>query len=234
MKRFTLLTSMAALAFSYQVQGQNWQKTRSASGFNGIQVSHGIDLYLTQSSAESLRLEAKGVEEDEVVSEVKEGVLVLRINRESGIGSWGKNRSVKAYVSFKTLEKLRAGGGSDVYTQGTLNVGDLSVDLGGGSDARMDLKANHFSISAGGGSDADLSGSAHVFDVSASGGSDIKATDFKADVVRVKASGGSDAHVYATKEISAEASGGSDIYYAGGAKTVSVRKSGGSDVTRRD
>ncbi|PKK37389.1 hypothetical protein BWI96_05825 [Siphonobacter sp. SORGH_AS_0500] len=230
-----LLSIALVLGITGALQAQNWQQARSVGNFTAIQANSGIDLYLTQGNSNSLKLEVKGYEEKEVITEIKDGTLMLKIDRNRPWGSWGgSGRSVKAYISFKTLEKLRASGGSDVYSQNQWSVKDLTMDLSGGSDAKVELKAEHLVITAGGGSDAYLKGSAGVFEAVASGGSDIKASGFKAGIVRVKASGGSDAHVHADEEITAEASGGSDINYSGNAKEVGIRKSGGSDVNRRN
>lgn len=230
----TLLTLSGIITLSLAAQAQNWQQARSVGNFTAIQANSGIDVYLTQGNSNSLKLEVKGYEEKEVITEIRDGTLILKIDRNGPFGNWGAGRSAKAYISFKTLEKLRAGGGSDIYSQNQWNVKSLTMDLGGGSDAKVELKAEHLVLTAGGGADAYLKGSAGVFDAVASGGSDIKASGFRAGIVRVKASGGSDAHVYAEDEITAEASGGSDINYSGNAKEVGVRKSGGSDVNRRN
>ncbi|MFT4032953.1 MAG: head GIN domain-containing protein [Siphonobacter sp.] len=216
------------------VNAQNWSKSRPVSGFSEIQVSHGIDVYLTQDGKESLQLEAKGLEEEEVISEVKGGVLILRIDRKGGMMNWGRNNGVKARVSFRMLSRLKASGGSDIYSQGQLHLQDFVVEASGGSDVKLDIKASRLSIKAGGGSDVNLMGSVAYLEATANGGSDLDAKSLTADKVMVRSSGGSDAYVYATKEISAEASGGSDVYYRGPAKAVNIHKSGGSDILRRN
>lgn len=229
MKKLLALTAMLVAA---QAHAQEWKKSRSVSGFSGIQVSHGIDIYLKQGNTESLTFEVKGLEEKEVISEVKDGTLILRIDRD-GVG-WKRNNSVKAYLTFKSFNKLRAGGGSDVFSEGTLNFKDLVLDLGGGSDAKLALTADRLTASATGGSDLILSGKVARFDAKCSGGSDLKASDLEADRVAVDASGGSDAYIHANEEAIIEASGGSDVYYSGKARNVQVHKSGGSDVHKRN
>lgn len=226
------LLALTALMVAAQAHGQDWKKSRPVSGISGIQVSHGIDIYLKQGNTESLTLEVKGFDEKEVVSEVKDGTLILRIDRD-GFG-WKRNNSVKAYLTFKSISKLRAGGGSDVFSEGTLSLKDLVLDLGGGSDAKLSLTADRLSASASGGSDLILSGKVGRLEARCSGGSDLKAGDLEADRVTVEASGGSDAYIRAKDEVIIEANGGSDVYYSGKPRNVQVHKSGGSDVHKRD
>ncbi|GAB2560886.1 head GIN domain-containing protein [Spirosoma aerophilum] len=232
MKAIALLVFL--LTTGLTIPNIDWKKDRTVSGFTGVSVSSGIDLYLAQGNSERLTLEVKGLDEDQVVSRVKNGVLELYIDRK-GLG-WniGKSNSVKAYLTFKQLNNLQAGGGSDVFGQGTLTFDDLNLEASGGSDVKLDLKANELNVSASGGADAILQGSARTLNASGSGGSDLDARRLTVQICNANSSGGSDVYVNASKELTMKASGGSDIYYSGSAKVLSSSKSGGSDITRRN
>lgn len=213
----------------------DWKKDRTVSGFTGLSVSSGIDVYLTQGSSEKLTLEAKGVDEDRVISEVKNGTLKLYIERK-GFSGWnfGRNTYVKAYLTFKQLSNLQASGGADVFGQGKLSFNDLNLEASGGSDVKLDLKADELNVSATGGADATLQGSVRTLNAHGSGGADLDARKLTADICNANSSGGSDVYVNASKELSMKASGGSDIYYYGSAKVLAKSESGGSDIKRRD
>jgi hypothetical protein len=210
---------------------QEWKKDRTVSGFTGLSVSSGIDVYLTQGGSEKLTFEVKGIEENEVRSEVKNGALKLYIDRRGM--NWGRNTYVKAYLTFKQLSDLQASGGADVFGQGTLSFKDLNVSASGGSDVKLDLKADDLNVSASGGADAILQGTARTLNANGAGGSDLDARKLTVEVCNANSSGGSDVYVNATKEVSMKASGGSDIYYYGPAKVLAKSESGGSDITRK-
>ncbi|GAB4034026.1 hypothetical protein GCM10028774_18980 [Spirosoma jeollabukense] len=212
----------------------DWKKDRTVSGFTGLSVSSGIDVYLTQGNSEKLTFDVKGVDEDRVISEVKNGVLKLYIERK-GLSGWNLGRSnyVKAYVTFKQLNNLQASGGADVFGQGSLSFKDLNLEASGGADVKLDLKADDLNVSASGGADAILQGSARTLNASGSGGADLDARKLTVDVCNANSSGGSDVYVNASKELTMKASGGSDIYYYGSAKVLSQSKSGGSDISRK-
>lgn len=209
----------------------DWKKDRPVSGFTSLSVESGIDLYLTQGNSEKLTFDVKGVDEDRVISEVKNGKLRLYIERK-GFSGWNLGRSnyVKAYVTFKQLTSLQASGGADVFGQGTLSFNDLNLDASGGSDVKLSLKATDLRVSASGGADAVLQGSARTLNANGSGGADLDARKLTVETCKAESSGGSDVYVNASKELSMSASGGADIYYSGSARVVSKSKSGGADI----
>ncbi|GAB3888313.1 hypothetical protein GCM10028825_20840 [Spirosoma agri] len=213
----------------------DWKKDRSVSGFTSLSVSSGIDVYLTQGGSEKLSLEAKGIDEEDVKSEIKNGVLKLYIDRK-GVMNWSFGRSsyVKAYLTFRQLTNLQASGGADVFGQGRLSFNDLNLEASGGSDVKLDLKADDLNVSASGGADAILEGSARSLNAKGSGGADLDARELTVEVCNASSSGGSDVYVNATKELSMKASGGSDIYYYGSAKVLSKSESGGSDIKHKN
>nr|WP_294877589.1 head GIN domain-containing protein [uncultured Pedobacter sp.] len=234
MKASSILKSaLTLLVFSASVISSNAQQNKDVSitNFNEISVSSGIDLYLTQSNSENIRINAHPDLIKNVIIE-KEGNN-LRIKYKDGV-NWGrlfKNQSIKVYINYKTLKGLSASGGSDVYTQNTLKTDRLSLSVSGGSDLKLDVVAKDMDIQASGGSDVDLKGSATNMQVSTSGGSDVNALDFVVDYAKVSSSGGSDANIHVNKALEASASGGSDINYKGSA-SVKNNSSKSGDVNR--
>ncbi|MCY7349559.1 MAG: DUF2807 domain-containing protein [Cytophagaceae bacterium] len=227
--------SLLFLASAFTAFSQDWKKDRAVSGFSGVQVNGGIDLYLTQGNSEKLTLDVNGFEEEEVKVEVKNGTLKIYVDRKGSWGmNWGRNRYVKAYLTFKALNKIQANGGSDLFSQGTLTFNTLDLQINGGADAKMALKAAELNVQTNGGADVELSGSVRRLNAQGTGGSDLDAGKLSSEVCNASSSGGSDVYVYATKEITMDASGGSDIHYAGPARVAGKRKSGGADITFRD
>ncbi len=230
---FLLLTLFSTLSLSAQKTIHDANATiRSARGFHAIDIQDGIDLYLTQSNEEAVAVSASSDEyRDKIRVEVTDGVLKIYYDKQNNWSiSWG-NRKLKAYVSVKSIDKLHASGGADVYIENELNVNNLSMHFSGGSDLRGKIIANDLSISASGGSDAYLSGKANHLKINASGGSDIHGFEMIAEYCAIETSGGSDIRISANKEIITNASGGSDVYYKGNASTT-TNKGGGSTVKK--
>ncbi len=226
-----LAITLAGFAISDVALAQK-SDTRSVAGITAVQVRSGIDLYLSQGNTESITIEYKGIDLEDIRADIKNGVLSIYMDKKGNNWSWnwGKNSSVKVYLSFKQLNSIVAMGGSDVFSKGSLTFKDLNLNVSGGSDADLNLKAETLNVSSAGGSDTKLIGSVRNLNAESTGGSDLKAEDLEVDICKVRASGGSDAYVRANKEIIVEATGGSDVYWYGKARVVSQRSSGGSDV----
>ena len=216
-KLFSLLviTGLITTASAQKtISDANAQK-RNVSGFHAIEVSGGIDLYLSQGEEAIAVSAAKTEYRDKIITEVKDGVLKIWFDWKNSSKFEWSNRKMKAYVSFKDIDRLEGSGGSDINVDGSIKVAKLEMEISGGSDFDGKVETDELKIQASGGSDVDISGKAARLAIDASGGSDFKGYDLASDICNVEASGGSDVHVTVNKELSANASGGSDVYYKG-------------------
>jgi hypothetical protein len=209
------------------INDANAQK-RNVSGFHAIEVSGGIDLYLSQGEEGVAVSASKEEYRAKIKTEVKDGVLKIWYEWNSNFRmDWG-NRKLKAYVSFKNLDRLEGSGGSDISVDGSIKVAKLAMEVSGGSDFDGKVETDELTIHASGGSDVDISGKAAKLTIDASGGSDFKGYDLASDICNVEASGGSDVHITVNKELSANASGGSDVYFKGTGLIRDLKTSGSS------
>jgi hypothetical protein len=216
------------------INDKNAQK-REVRGFHGIEISGGIDLYLNQGGEEAVAVSASETEwRDRIRTEVLDGVLHIYMDTKGFNWGNGGNRHLKAYVACRSIEKLNASGGSDVYIQDALKGDRLKLDLAGGSDLSGKLVFTELSVHQSGGSDTHVSGSAVKLFIHASGGSDYHGYELIADNCQVEASGGSDAFLTVNKELIASASGGSDVHYRGTGVVKESHASGSGSITRKD
>jgi hypothetical protein len=221
------LGSITAASAQKTINDANAEK-RNVSGFHAIEVSGGIDLYLSQGEEAVAVSASKDEYKAKIKTEVKDGVLKIWYEWHSNLKfDWG-NHKLKAYVSFKTLDRLEGSGGSDISIDGSIKVAKLALEVSGGSDFDGKVETDELKIQASGGSDVDISGKAARLTIDASGGSDFKGYDLVSDICNVEASGGSDVHITVNKELSANASGGSDVYYKGTGLIRDLKTSGSS------
>lgn len=215
------------------IKDNNAQK-RDVKDFHAIRIGGGIDLYLSQGDEVGVAVSASDLSfRDRIRTEVENGVLNIYLNTEGfHWGGWG-DKHLKAYVSVKQLDGLKASGGSDVFIQDVLKSGKLDITLSGGSDLKGKIAAQDLSIMQSGGSDSFISGSAGQLSVHASGGSDFHGYDLVSEACEIEASGGSDIRITVNKELNVSASGGSDVYYKGSAAVRTLHSSGSSDVVKK-
>jgi len=201
--------------------------------FDAIKVSGGIDLYLSQSDNVAIAVSASSENFKEGIKTViEDGTLKIFYK---GDVSWRKkDRKLRAYVSFKDIKKLDASGACDVIVSGSLSVVTLSIQMSGACDFTGKVKADVLKLDLSGASDAKISGTAGTAVIESSGASDVKGYDLVTDICKVKVSGASDVFITVNTELSATATGASDISYKGSALIKDIHSSGASSVSRKN
>jgi hypothetical protein len=206
---------------------------RQVSGFNEISVSGGIDLYLSPDEKETVVVSANDNRyRDRIITRVVDNRLEIYYDNKGNM-RWPDNMKLKAYVSFKTLQKVKASGSSDVYVNGVIKSDKLDISLSGSSDFKGAIKVGELVLNQSGSSDSRLSGSADRVRIDISGASDVKGYELVVNYCDAEASGASDIQITVNKELSARASGASDINYKGNGVINDVKSSGSSSVTKK-
>lgn len=195
--------------------------------FDKIEVSRGLDVYLTQSDQARITVEADENLHEIIVTEVENNVL--RVYADENIN---RAKSKKVVVNFTDVNSISASSGSDVYSTNTIRVDDLELSTSSGADMELDIDVNVADCSSSSGSDLRVSGTANKVYADASSGSDIKAGKLKANNCEARASSGADITVNASNELYAKATSGADIKYYGNPDKVS-KKDGVSGSVRR-
>jgi hypothetical protein len=229
---FLLMSFSLAIGYSQikEINDPN-AEVRDVRGFNGIRISDAIDLYLSPSDNEVVAVSASKVEyRNRIKTQVENGVLKIWYDNEK----WTRgDKKLRAYVSFKTLNKLKASGASDVRVTGTIKTDDLDINMSGASDFHGDIQAGSLAVDLSGASDMSVTGSATSLKIEVSGASDFKGYDLQADNCSAKASGASDIRITVNKELSAHASGASGVYYKGNGVIRDLKSNGASSISKK-
>lgn len=215
------------------VNDANAEVRKLSGSFNSIVISGGIDLYLSQYDQESVAVSASSNQYIENIKTVVEN-NILKIYYDGGGKRWNSsNKNMKAYVSFKTLEKIQASGACDVQSEGFIQSPRLMLDMSGASSFKGAVKVNSLKMELSGASDVNISGTSSVLAIQSSGASDVKGYELVSEFCTAKASGASDINITVTKELNVEASGASDIYYKGDAIIKGMHSSGASSIAKK-
>jgi hypothetical protein len=216
---------------SFQAYAQDRER-RDLAGFDAIAVSSGIDLFVRQGPDHLVEVVSSGDDSDEILTEVNDGTLHIRLSRSAWSYRGGDERR-SVHVTLPELASLTASGGADVSVEGSVTGDALRVGASGGSDVRIDVAVDTLDVQASGGADVTVSGSTGSARISTSGGSDVDGDDLSADEANLNSSGGSDISITVLNRLVAAASGGSDITYRGDPESVDVDTSGAADIQRR-
>lgn len=209
--------------------GNVLSENRSAkAAFTKIKVSTGLDLYITQGSSNKITVEADENLLDLIITEIKDGVLVIYSEK----NIW-KAKAKKVYVTIENLEKLTATSGADVYAKETINAENIEISATSGADIRIALNATSVETNCTSGSDIEISGRSENHISKATSGASIDGYDLQSKNVIVKATSGADINVYASESIDAKATSGGDIDYKGNPKTVNKKSSSGGSISAK-
>jgi hypothetical protein len=136
-----------------------------------------------------------------------------------------------AASGFTSGDPLRISlSGASTLVVSEVKAGAASVDISGGSRVAGRLSAEELAGELSGASALVLEGSARALRLDVSGGSRLDLLSFMAVDADVDLSGGSRGAVLVTGTLTADASGGSRLEYAGTPQLGSIDTSGGSVV----
>lgn len=208
---------------------------RQAKDFHAIRVSSGIHLYLSQGNEEAVAVSASDAEyRDRIKTEVSNGVLKIYFDKE-GWNSWHdwSKRKLRAYVSCKVLDELKASAGAQVEVDGTIKSTELFFDFSSGSNFTGAIQVDRLKMDQSSGGQATVSGSATQCTVDISSGGEVKAYDLITDVCSADISSGGSLKITVNKELSASASSGGQVHYKGSGMIKDISTSSGGEVSKR-
>lgn len=210
------------------------QVDRHLSGFSSIDLAGPFDIYITQGSNESVKVEAPSDVINKVLTEVNAGVLKVYSKHDNwNWGNWwGNHRKIKIYVTAKDLNAISISGSGDVYFKEGITSQSLKLRISGSGDMLGKVSVKMLESSISGSGDMKLSGSADESTVKVVGSGDFTARNLLTRNTVVRVTGSGDAEVNASEKIEAAVNGSGDIHYSGAVKNISSSKSGSGDISR--
>jgi len=229
---FKLLAStlvISLIAFSCSLTAQDVVKqNRSVKEFSAIEVGGAFNVVLTQGNDHMVTVEADEDMINHVMTKVSGSTLVISLDDYKSYNK--KKATVK--VTFKELDAMEISGASNITSNGTINTGELVMEISGASNINLDLKSSKVIAEVSGASNIVLNGTAGEQVLEISGASNYKAEGLVTDEVMVEASGASHIKVHVTKHLVAEASGATSLEYAGNPAEIDIESSGASKVKK--
>ncbi|MCO5936009.1 DUF2807 domain-containing protein [Mucilaginibacter sp. RB4R14] len=205
---------------------------RHLTGFTSVAVAGSYDVFITQGSSESVKVDAPANIIDKIITEVKGGVLVIH-TKEGNNWNWESgNKKMIVYVSIKDISAVSLAGSGDVVFKDGLRATSLKIKLTGSGDISGKVDVKNLESSIAGSGDITLSGRADNSTVSVVGSGDFTGQNLVTTNTQVKVAGSGDARVNANDKIDASVVGSGDVHYTGSAKNISSSKAGSGSVSR--
>jgi hypothetical protein len=223
-----LLSSCWFLGPSVKGNGNVTEQVRQVDEFNQIEVSRGMNVYITQGSPAKVVVIADSNLQEIIRTDVDGDVL--KIYADENI-RWAKEK--KVMVTVEKLTRIESSSGANTYSQSQIMSGDLELKASSGANLTMDVNARHLNADCSSGANIKLSGLAKEAELETSSGANLKAQELKADKCRMRASSGGNVSATVVESLEAKASSGGNVVYYGEPASTSVDTSSGGNVHRK-
>jgi hypothetical protein len=226
-----VLTASCHNVFGDKIKGNGNIKTesRTAGIFSSVDVSGSIDVYVTQDSACSVKVEADENLMEYIIIKTEGDVLV--IEPRDGYNLSG-SKHIKIYVTSPVFKRFEVSGASSITGESMLTSSEvITIQVSGASDTKLELRAPKVSIDVSGASTAIVKGQTKDLFIEGSGASNAKCFELLSENAEVDVAGASNADVFASVKLNAEASGASDVRYKGNA-AVNQNTSGAGSIKK--
>jgi hypothetical protein len=208
---FIFLSAFLFWTINAQTQGKSYN---NLSEFTGVAIGVPADVYVTQSTNQTVRIETSTSNLEKIEVKVKNGDLEIKSSK-NNVHFKGR---IKIYISMKKINKLVLAGSGSITTQGKVNTDDIALSIAGsGNISSKDLSAEQVKISIAGSGSVNLAGTelANSLKAFVSGSGDVNAAGFTVKKVKTFISGSADCYVHATQELNVSLSGSGNVYYSG-------------------
>jgi hypothetical protein len=231
---FTVLVLAAAFMSGCSVvvdgvrgSGDVVSEERSLDTFTSVVASGSGEVRISQGDVQSVTVQAEDNLVPLLVTEVRGGVLTLRVEEGSTIRP---TEPIVFDITVAGLQRVESRGSGDVVVD-RWEATDADIASSGSGDVAVDdLLVESLTVSTTGSGDVVVSGESDVQRVATSGSGDYRACGLGTAAADVETSGSGDAVVTVTERLVAESSGSGSILYSGDPDDVSEDSSGSGDV----
>lgn len=205
------------------------KEARNESGFQSIEVSGAIKVFVKQDSIYTIMVETDGNLMQHIETYMDKNTLVIRPERGTSLKP---SKSVKVYVTGPRFRYLNVSGASGIQSENRLSSEDeFFVEVSGASEAVIEVRSPMVGVKSNGASTAVLSGETKALEIDCSGASHAKCFDLLSENANVELSGASGGQVFASVAINARVSGAASLTYKGN-PTVTKDVSGAGSVKK--
>lgn len=217
--RTKLATAIILIAFILTgIQAQAEEQTRKVDPFTEISLRIGAKVHLEQGAKQNLEIVAKSSTLDEIVTEVKDGKLIIRFPNKDYFWKTFQPGEITIYITTPEINGLGISGSGDIIAENELKTKILDLGVSGSGNIRLsELSAERVKAAISGSGDIVLAGKAPAQDLSVaiSGSGNFKGLDFSADDVSIKIAGSGNVDVEANKNLYVRLAGSGNVNYKG-------------------
>lgn len=200
------------------------------AGFNKIYAGEKLKLTITRGNDFNVKARGHANDVNDIDMSVANNILNISYAHDRE-----RRSEPELFITVPMILQLNLSGAAIGTLNDFQNTGNvIRTVLSGASRCTLNGSSINMQIDISGNSELKINGSAKGLYGIVSGESKLEACDLSANKVDISASGGSEARVTAIQSLSAEASGGSCIYYKGDPQAKNVQMNNGGQVYKSE
>lgn len=211
---FFIIFSLLALPLLAQ-RGEE----RSIENFDRIGISGHFDIYLKKGEKAELRVDAREMDLDEIITKVSGSTLRIGSTRRN----FRDGQKGIIYITFVSVRDIDMSGAGKIISESVIQGDDLKIELSGAGSIEVEVDVKNFDVSLSGAGNVEVTGKSQKAEINISGAGNFRGFKLISKDVEVSMSGVGKAQVYATEILDAEANGVGSIRYRGEPTKVRVK-----------
>jgi len=225
---FSIMLTSCWLVESVRGDGRVIEEVRSLDEFDQIEVSRGMNVYITQGSPKKVLVVADNNLHEIIRTEVHGHVL--KVYAEKNIRDAEEK---KVMITVEKLSGVETSSGANVWSQGKIMSDDMDLHASSGANLTLELDVKNLEASCSSGANVKLSGSAIKAEMGASSGANLIGEKLKTNQCKLEASSGSNVSSTVMEKLEAHASSGGNVFYYGAPTSTDVSSSSGGNIIRK-
>lgn len=194
------------------------EQTRTVGTFNEISLRIGANVHLTQGPKQSLEIVAKSSTLDEIVTEVKEGKLIIRFPNKDFFWKTFQPGEITINITTPEINGLAVSGSGDIIAEDEIKTKVMDLDVSGSGKIKFsNLTAERVKATISGSGNIIIAGKSTAQDlgIEISGSGNFKGLDYSANDVSMKISGSGNAGIEAKNNLYIRLAGSGNVTYKG-------------------
>jgi hypothetical protein len=193
-------------------------ETRSFKGLTGIHHKGIGNLLITQGDKDELRIEATPEVRERIVTEVRDGILVIRHDNDfvDWMRMWTNSLDpLRFFLTIRDIQSIKLSGAGKIKAPSVKSDSLELINSGAGSQTIDNLDARAFKVDLSGAGSMEIAGKTDEQTIKLSGAGSYNATRLDSRKATVKLSGVGSAKVWVRESLDANLSGLGSVEYYG-------------------
>lgn len=223
------LITTIALAISFSLFAQNIEK-RKIDSFDKIEVTGNIKVEMKLGNRESLEIKARNVDPSEVVTEVDDKLLKIRMK--SNLFEDDVQAIIK--VTYTEIREITSNASAEIVFKNKIEGDKIFAEATSGGRIIMEVDLNAIELKSYQGAHIDVSGKSKIQESFINTGGVLAASNFACDEVFIRMNTGGNAEIIANKKIEANVNTGAKLSFFGIPEEEKLKTTLGGNITRWD